>query len=86
MRLIDADELIFMELRDENDQPVGIEFVPAEFIREAPTIEAEPIIRCKDCKLNDTWDCPTNWNADEKMLMDDDDFCSYGERVDEVEE
>lgn len=43
MRLIDADELIFMELRDENDQPVGIEFVPAEFIREAPTIEAVPI-------------------------------------------
>lgn len=42
MRLIDADELIIMQLHDENDKPVGPRFVPAEFIEEATTIEAEP--------------------------------------------
>ena len=43
MRLIDADELIIMQLHDENDKPVGPRFVPAEFIEEAPTIEAIPV-------------------------------------------
>ena len=43
MRLINADELIVMEYG-------GIRFVPVEFINDAPTIDAVPVVRCKDCK------------------------------------
>lgn len=41
-RLIDADELIRMYFDDEDGNKT-FEFVPAEFIDNAPTIEAEPI-------------------------------------------
>lgn len=41
-RLIDADELGFLQIRDENENPVSPKFVPEEFIDEAETIiEAE---------------------------------------------
>lgn len=43
MRLINADELIVMEYG-------GIRFVPVEFINDAPTIDAVPVVRCKECK------------------------------------
>lgn len=43
MRLIDADELIVIEYG-------GIKFVPKEFIDDAPTIDAVPVVRCRDCK------------------------------------
>ncbi len=42
MRLIDADELIHLYFDDENGKPV-FDFVPWEFIENAPTIEFEPI-------------------------------------------
>lgn len=42
MRLIDADELTVIEYG-------GIKFVPKEFIDEAPTVDAVPVVRCKDC-------------------------------------
>ena len=41
MRLIDADELITIEI-DEADPP--FRFVPAEFIEAAPTIDAVPVV------------------------------------------
>ena len=45
--------------------------------------EYVPIVRCKDCKRNGTWSCMVNHGADEIMPMDDDDFCSWGERREE---
>lgn len=42
MRLIDADELIHLYFDDENGKPV-FDFVPWEFVENAPTIEAEPV-------------------------------------------
>ena len=42
MRLIDADELIRVYFDDEDGNKT-FEFVPGEFIDNAPTIEAEPI-------------------------------------------
>lgn len=41
MRLIDADELIRFYFDDEDGNKT-FEFIPAEFIDNAPTIEAEP--------------------------------------------
>ena len=52
-------------------------------VREAPTIDAVPVVMCKDCRYyqdnNDGY--PHNecrWRSDE--TPDADDFCSYGER------
>ena len=41
MRLIDADELIHFYFDDENGNPT-LDFIPWEFIENAPTIDAEP--------------------------------------------
>ena len=41
------------------------------------------IVRCKDCKHNGTWSCMVNYGADEIMPMDNDNFCSWGERREE---
>jgi len=47
----------------------------------APTIEAEPVVRCRDCKHYHDFD--THFDCNHVCGMDDvrpDDFCSYGER------
>ncbi len=83
MRLIDADAL-----------GVGLcsrDILPADYcagwnglvrlIERAPTVDAVPVVRCKDCKYNvGTKKClhPDSFFAVPK----DDDFCSYGERKD----
>lgn len=51
-------------------------------ISNAPTIDAEPVVRCKDCRYCD----PENKHCDHPMgtlapfARKEDDFCSYGER------
>ena len=55
-------------------------------IVKAPTIEAEPIVRCKDCKH---WhDHETKWGDCYEWggYSQENDYCSWGERKDEVEE
>lgn len=52
-------------------------------IEAAPTIDAVPVVRCKDCRYSDEAKvnkkgfliCPASG-----MEITDDDFCSYGER------
>jgi hypothetical protein len=47
-------------------------------IENAPTIDAVPVCRCKDCKrMNDVQFCVA-WEG----FVREDDFCSYGERKD----
>lgn len=41
MRLIDADELVYMTLGEDTEKP--FRFVPTEFIEDAPTIDAIPV-------------------------------------------
>lgn len=43
----------------------------------APTIDAEPIVRCKDCKYFDGEPGQPNIQCSQ---MHEDDFCSYGVR------
>ena len=45
MRLIDADALI-----EKAKQDGAYDHVSAEEIDNAPTIDAEPVVRCKDCE------------------------------------
>ena len=57
-------------------------------LREAPTVDAVEVVRCKDCKYrfknngHSRDGCPI---VDAKIWMDDDDFCSHGERKDEAD-
>ena len=52
-------------------------------IEKAPTIDAVPVVRCRECKYrfknngHDKSGCPI---IDNNIWMDDDDFCSHGER------
>jgi hypothetical protein len=78
MRLIDADAL--KEYATGGVTSVGL-LTLAE-IDNAPTIDAVPVVRCKDCKYKFSANghnkdgCP----LDGVGLMHDDDFCSCGER------
>ena len=48
-------------------------------VKQLPTIDAVPVVRCKDCAFNDEfawYACPMLETAKQK----DDDFCSRGRR------
>ena len=91
MRLIDADRL--SEAIHEN---VSALYEDAVFAKEdcltevyaAPTVDAAPVVRCRECKYrfknngHDRSGCPI---IDANIWMDDDDFCSYGERKEGAE-
>lgn len=72
MRLIDADTLV-AAYDTAHDGPPG---KARALILNAPTVDAVPVVRCKDCK----WYCQRtgccNRNAG---IWTDDDFCSYAE-------
>lgn len=49
-----------------------------ETIDSEKTVDAEPVVRCKDCKMTERkykWYCVKRQN-----IVNDDDFCSWGER------
>lgn len=52
-----------------------------DIILKAPTIEAEPVVYCKDCKHTDTDGCGAiyckKWD---RWEMEHDFYCAYGER------
>lgn len=69
-RYIDADELIFFGLDNPDDEHL-FEFVPKEFIDNAPTADVVEVVRCKDCT---------------RQLIcyhSDDYYCADGERREE---
>ena len=83
-RLIDANAF----LKDILTAGIGktiIEYSESDIgymIRKRPTIDAVPVVRCRDCKHCD----PENYHCDHPMgtaaplRRKPDDFCSYGER------
>lgn len=80
MRLIDADDLIYMEYG-------GIEFVPTEFIKDAPTIDAVPVVRCKDCKYKEDEEPGMVYCQNQKGgWVREDFFCADGKRRADDEE
>lgn len=78
MRLIDADELKGKAFADPDD---GEYFVYCQDIDEAPTVDAVPVVRCKDCKYYkpDEYECGCDF-AGGLPYVKAGDFCSYGER------
>lgn len=89
MRLIDADAL-------EKEMCSGCEYYKNKYancddcaIANAPTIDAEPVVRCKDCVYFKK--CITDFMGDTVELnacsynnhgTNEDDYCSNGERRD----
>lgn len=82
MRLIDGDKLQEYPIRANhcdkehaNEHFInGIESV-MEYAEQLPTVDAEVVVRCKDCRKFKTYAC--------RMVASGyDDFCSYGERKD----
>lgn len=95
-RLIDADELFKngIKINDDINLPLLLDVVNQ--IRKAPTIDAVPVVRCKDCihayinsfsAFRGVCLCKRLTNKSEgiQMIMRQDDFCSYGERKEEKE-
>ena len=77
MRLIDADALKTKAIRCETfklyDAPVFLKAVGTKEIDKAPTVDAVPVVRCKDCKYFKTRLCENEDNHDDW-------FCADGER------
>ena len=101
MRLIDADALVNWGKyklsdavkygnKDEEHQDFSYStlmmYEIADEVNNAPTIDAVPVVRCKDCKFRNTsWYDKRDmleefcrWDRDESP--NDDDYCSYGVR------
>ena len=97
MRMIDADALEPHEQLEPmgNGQYEYVEVVYKDDIDDAPTIDAVPVVRCKDCKHRHEDECPMQF--EEQFDIDEDDgyydteyithdytrddgFCSWGER------
>ena len=74
MRLIDADAFEEKLKTYLGGQAIGFLLVGA--LRNEPTIDAVPVVRCKDCKHHH-YICMSNF-----LDRSDNDFCSYGERKD----
>lgn len=78
MRLIDA------ELLEEQFGISDADILAKEEIRYAPTVDAVVVTRCKDCKY--AYTNSLSASSGEALctlsgqLMQQDDFCSYGER------
>lgn len=89
MRLINADAVMDKACENLRDGDV-LDRIPPSFIDNAPTVDAVPVVRCRDCK---------NWlPGGYKSIADpqnpqcggrcwysnisrfENDFCSYGER------
>lgn len=78
-RLIDADKLIINIVhkygRDQSDAVLEI--------AEAPTVDAAPVVRCKECNCferNNTKKGEVLYCYYHEMNIKEDDFCAWGER------
>ena len=83
MRLIDAEALKSYMDECSKESRFRVYYGYAEsFINDAPTIDAAPVVRCRECNHCD----PENYHCDHPMSTaaplrrKPDDFCSYGER------
>lgn len=80
MRLIDADKFI-LALMDASLSSVDEDTI-LDLVDSIPTVDAVPVVRCKDCKYRDGTPGQPNILC---AQMHEDDFCSYGERRAEKE-
>lgn len=91
MRLIDADALLKDGIRvTQGLNEDGLLYIPmrdvTKSIKKAPTVDAVPVVRCKDCRNYSNVDAHKGkildfrWCNKFGNITKEDDFCSYGER------
>lgn len=80
MRLIDADALPVHKAYCVDEAGWGTNFyvVDKSDIDNAPTIDAVPVVRCKDCVYNENGSCTKSEDCDLDYRPDY--FCADGER------
>ena len=83
MRLVDADAL-WDELTEDLGDGDVLYTIPPSYIDDAPTVDAVPVVRCKDCKYYkpDEFECGCDF-AGGLPYVKADDFCSRGQRRDQ---
>ena len=87
MRLIDADELgkmwekmlPIMVPDEDGKHPVSLEKA-IEKLKDAPTVDAVPVVRCKNCGAYQTMDVSFPRCRITGRMKGIDDYCSSGER------
>lgn len=82
MRLIDANLAIERQWFN-NAQPLICRQYAVDVLRDAPTVDAVEVVRCKDCKHFSGHGACHCHAADENgtpIFVREEDFCSYGER------
>lgn len=81
-RLIDADKLLEQIQWLEVDPPIFHDV--CEEICSQPTVDAVPVVRCKDCKYSDWWGAQGKEELDCTRLdmphTTPDWYCAWGER------
>ena len=76
MRLIDADKLLENSFKN----PISYNAF-CNLVKRQMTVDAVPLIRCKDCKWFNDLGCAIRI-VDESDKPKETDFCSFGERKD----
>mgnify|MGYP000851205327 CR=1 FL=1 len=76
-RYIDADALL--KRMDENEWSMA----SRKTIKDAPTIDAVEVVRCKDCKQYNTTNCSKVFGWCDKMnrVVHDDFYCANGAKM-----
>lgn len=87
MRLIDADALVNEINKCRGKNTIYAQFVRA-YVKGARTIDAAPVVRCKDCKFSNWYTGgdgrPFNYCTElEREGFEEAGYCSFGERKDD---
>ena len=85
MRLIDGDWLWERLNYEPWEHNADRDEIALPIVNAAPTVDAVPVVRCKDCKHYDMGVClkiysDGNAHPEAWQSRKPDDFCSYGER------
>lgn len=79
MRLIDANEL---SQKAKFNQQVG-HFIKLSDLKNAPTIDVEPVVRCKDCKYREYIAGRMFCSKVYSLRVEENHYCSYGVKMDD---
>ena len=87
MRLIDADALIQKRSHAKAYAP-EMYVIWQGYVMDAPTIDAVPVVRCKECKHYDTIGCSKGFGWCEKMGIGTSDnfYCANGKQLNKESE
>lgn len=89
MRLIDGDGLWERLNYEPWEHNADRDEIALPIVNAAPTVDAVPVVRCKDCKYGDYDSKPNGAMAclrtKDGFWRKETDFCSYGERKDNDE-